>query len=151
VKTPPIEATPHNLELFRSLVRSLEGDSDFIASVLSQFCQHEHISTVDGLMQRLGISESSLLRLALCKRPDHTALDFATRVQEIAAFGGVQAAQLASILHQVEFFEFKAQRKGASNVTDKNCPHPLLAAARDREASNDAEHVELAPEPDRSE
>src|SRR5260370_29219966 len=134
-----------DLNLFRTLVRSLETDDDYIASALRSFCRQEHLTTVGALMDRLQIDESRLLRLALCKMPKSTSPDFATRIGEIADVTGTNVTQLASILRQVEFFasnDPSAPNTAAESVSGSESGQPpLLAAARDRAQAEQNESV----------
>jgi hypothetical protein len=62
-------------------------------------------------------------RLALCRKPDATAANFAASVREIADYALIDEALLADIIRRVSSLE----------ALSKSVQHEFLAAARDRD------------------
>ena len=103
------------------LVRCLRGSPDYMAYVLARYQEHEGISD-ENLASALGTLPDLALRLALCRKPDVRATDFAARVREIADYTLIDESLLASIIRQVSSLQV------LSNASQRQ----LLTAARDR-------------------
>jgi hypothetical protein len=104
------------------LVSRLKGNPDFVAYVLARYQEKEGIS--DGsLPWVLGTLPALVSRLALCRKPDANAANFATSVREIADYTLVDESLLAGIIRQVSSLE----------ALSKSSEHEFLAAARDRD------------------
>jgi hypothetical protein len=111
----------HSTTAMGQLVKGLQSDPDFMAYVLARYQHQEKISDQD-LPAVLGTLPGLVSRLAVCRRPDTSAPNFATRVREIADYTLVDEALLASIIRQVSSID----------ALSKFEQHQLLAA-RDRD------------------
>ncbi len=119
----------------------LEGDRDFMASALAAYREREKLND-QALAKQLGATDVTLLRLALCKRPDSASPQFAAQVREIAEYVGVDAPQLSNLLRQVEILEQLAKQPGTGKAKETEAQQTsfrsgLLAAARDREEKDE--------------
>jgi hypothetical protein len=103
------------------LVEGLRSNPDYMAYVLSRYQHQEKISDED-LPFALETLPGLVSRLAVCRRPDATAPNFAALVREIADYTLVDEALLASIIRQVSSID----------ALSKLEQHQLLAA-RDRD------------------
>jgi hypothetical protein len=112
----------HSTLTMGELVKRLRGNSEFMAYVLARYQDQEKISD-DNLPAVLGTLRDLVSRLAVCRRPDTDAGDFAARVREIANYTLVDELLLASIIRQVSSLD----------ALSKPAQHQLLAAARDRD------------------
>ena len=124
------------------LARRLESNRNFMAYVLAEYRRQEDL-TLEELAQEIGVMPLMLVRLALCSRPDSTTSAFAEQVREIADFTLTDEVQLAQILRQVDVLEMLSRRPSSDPSTSQAAPDEidsgLLAAARDRYASEDDE------------
>ncbi len=104
------------------LVRRLKSNPDFVGYVLARYQEQESISD-ENLPAILGTLPELVFRLALCRKPDANAANFATSVREIADYTLVDESLLADIIRQVSSLE----------ALSKSAQHEFLAAARDRD------------------
>lgn len=131
-----------------NLVRRLRSNPRYMSYVLAAYQKQENLTDED-LVQELGTLPALMVRLALCKRPASSSIQFAEEVREIADYALTDEAQLASILRQVDGLE-KLAALSAISATLEAEEQPghsfsgLLAAARDRDESADDE----SPPPD---
>jgi hypothetical protein len=131
------------LNLLEQLAAGLEDDPGFMAWALVRYRETESLPDTGALTARLNLAPPLLARLSLCKRPRSDDPDFALRVRQLADFVSLDAADLANLLHQVEFLEkLKPPRPTDERIVQffVAAPHvPLLAAARDRVGSDDSD------------
>ena len=80
----------------------------------------------------LQADQSSIVKLALCKRPNPEATSFASDVMAVASASGVSPAAVANALRHVE----------ALTALKESSPGNLLAAARDHIDSNRPDETE---------
>src|SRR5437763_4666569 len=125
------------------LARRLRSDARFMSYVLAEYQKQENL-TAEELVRELGTLPPLVERLALCKRPASSSMQFAEEVREIADYTLTDEAQLARILRQVDGLEKLAERHSvlAQSESEEQSSHSfvgLLAAARDREESVDHE------------
>lgn len=124
------------------LASRLQNDPRFMSYVLAAYRQQEGLN-VKELAQEFGTLPAMLLRLAICKRPNPNSTQFAEQVRELADYTLTDEAQLANILRQVDSLEKLAQRRVGTVSPDTvgqtaDSFAGLLAAARDRDESEDA-------------
>lgn len=136
--------TPDVDKQLASLAARLRDNPGFMAYVLAKYEQQERLSD-ETLAKDLGVTPAKLSRLALCKRPTGNSPQFADQVRQIAAYIGVDAAELARIIRQVDSLETLSQRHQGSKAEEARTGQlqlgrGLLAAARDRteESENDS-------------
>jgi hypothetical protein len=103
------------------LVKRLRENPDYMAFVLARYQEQESISDED-LAGALGTLPDLAIRLALCRRPDTGAPDFAARVRQIADYTLMDESLLANIIRQVSSLH------ALSTASEGQ----LLSAARDR-------------------
>ena len=106
------------------LVKRFRENPGYMAYVLARYQEQEGISD-ENLAGALGTLPHLTIRLALCRKPDTGATDFAARVREIADYTLMDESVLANIIRQVSSLQ------ALSTASDRQ----LLSAARDR---NDA-------------
>jgi hypothetical protein len=104
------------------LGEKLRQNPDFMAFVLGQFCTQEGVPLTE-LPSVLEIRPEMVTRLALCRKPDPEAVDFAERVREIAYYTLADEAVLANVIRRVSSIQSLRSAKEEA----------FLAAARDRE------------------
>lgn len=103
------------------LVKRFRENPDYMAYVLARYQELEGISDED-LAGALGTLPHLAIRLALCRKPDTGATDFAARVREIADYTLMDEAVLANIIRHV------SSVRALSTASERQ----LLSAARDR-------------------
>jgi len=122
--------TSNSTSAMDRLVKRFRNDPDFMAYVLARYQDQERISD-ENLPEVLGTLPELVSRLALCRKPDVGAADFAVLVQEIADYTLIDQSLLANIIRQVSSLD----------ALSKASQHQLLAAARDRgDAGTKEEH-----------
>ena len=84
-----------------TLARSLADDPSFMAHLLARYQAQEHLSE-EALLRQLGLTRARLTRLALCRRPNPSAPDFAIHIREIAAYVGLDPDWLIALIGQAE-------------------------------------------------
>jgi hypothetical protein len=89
--------SPQEFEHLMALAQRLEADTHFMAWVMKRYQLTENL-TVEALAQRLNTTPQLLTRLALCKRPDFTAVEFPQQLQQLANYTGIQAAAIEMML-----------------------------------------------------
>ncbi len=87
--------------LLEQLAQRLEGDPNYMASVLEAYRRQEGKSR-DAQQQQLGLSRLAFVRLALCRRPDADQATFRAQVEEIARYTGATPASLVQLIRQVD-------------------------------------------------
>jgi len=118
------------------LARLLRRNPEYMAYVLARFQEQEAISD-EHLLQVLGTLPELAARLAVCRRPDVGAGDFAARVREISDFTLTDEGVLADVIRRVSSLE------ALSSAGERQ----LLSAARDREdpSSGDEDSQDNGP------
>jgi hypothetical protein len=132
-----------------NLARRLRGNPRYMSYVLARYQQQENIGDED-LARELGTLPALAARLALCKRPASSSVQFAEEVREIADYTLTDEAQLAGILRQVDTLEKLTGRSTLSvrTAAEEYLPVPyagMLAAARDCDEP-EADEASLADE-----
>jgi hypothetical protein len=103
------------------LLKRLRENPDYMAYVLARYQEQEGISD-ENLAAALGTLPHLAIRLALCRKPDAGATNFAARVREIADYTLMDESVLANIIRQVSSLQ------ALSTAPERQ----LLSAARDR-------------------
>lgn len=124
-----------------ALARRLRNDPRYMSYVLAAYQEQEGLMDED-LAQELGTLPALVSRLAICKRPYSSSVQFAEQVRELADYTLTDEAQLAGILRQVEAIEKLTGRPATLSTTELErqsglSPTGLLAAARDRYEQDD--------------
>jgi hypothetical protein len=134
--TPPSENSRHLMRL----AQKLRTDRTYLASIIAAYQRQERLNETE-LANRLSMNIAQIPRLALCKRPFSESSKFAEQVRQIAAFVGADQTALAQLIRQVETLEQFHTLPGAGAADTEKQPlarsSGLLAAARDREKSDD--------------
>jgi hypothetical protein len=91
-------------ELLLGLAARLEADTGFMANILHKYQRQEQLSR-DELIQRFELTNEQFAQLALCKRPDTEAENFALQVRKISEVTGVNTNVIVGIIRQVESLE----------------------------------------------
>jgi hypothetical protein len=134
--------SPDGLRQLAGLASRLQNNPAFMAHVLAAYQKQERLSD-EALAAQLKSTPAMVVRLALCKRPDATSSKFADQVRQIAAYTGLDAAQLAQMIRQVDSLARLSEQPEATQSEGTGAKvewfYPgLLAAARDRtEAAED--------------
>ncbi len=115
--------------------RAAESDY-FFAKVLRAYEKFEGLTHLE-LAQHLRCTNETLIRLALCRRPDSgDPARFKADVEQVAAHFGIDAAQLANLVRYVDTMESLSQSPQLTGVpTDTG----ILLTARDQEHPNETE------------
>lgn len=120
------------------LAERLEKDPQFMAFLLKRYCGVEGW-TVDRMIDFLKTDKSTYTRLALCKRPEADASNFAEQVRQIAEYTQILAGLIAGIVRQMDALD-GLQARTVDGRTGQTNPEwqatPGLAAARDRLAQS---------------
>ena len=85
--------------LLARAVQSLAADGRVCAPVL-RACQRQHGWSAATLAAWLTTTPTDLLRLALCQRPDPTAVNFPLVVHRLADYTGCDRGRLTELLSQ---------------------------------------------------
>lgn len=134
--------SPDGLKPLAGLASRLQNDPAFMAHVLAAYQKQERLSD-EALAAQLKSTPAMVVRLALCKRPEASSPKFADQVRQIATYTGLDAAQLAPIIRQVDSLarlsdQPNATQSEATGAKVERLYRGLLAAARDRtEAAED--------------
>jgi hypothetical protein len=140
---------------FYLLARRIIQMPEFFGAVLYRFRQQENLTEQDVLHQ-LRTKPAMLARLALCRLPNSNSPEFLAQMQQIAAFTKINVELLISLLRQVEAVDALSRphnmvRLDRPNETTSSLGSGLLAAARDRELTNEPPNTQgdRRPEDDR--
>ena len=111
-----------------------------MANILATFQRQERLDESE-LAHQLSIEVTQIPRLALCKRPPLESGGFAEKVKQIAAYVGADPTALAQIIRQVDaieqLYDLPITDSGEeAEERSLSSPSGLMAAARDREASD---------------
>ncbi len=87
-----------------------------------------HELNLEELAAYLGCDPENIFRLALCRRPDATALAFNTDVEHLARRFGIQSDRLFAIIREVDSLQSLRDHLAFKPQSDR-----MLLAARDRE------------------
>lgn len=127
-------------ELLLGLAARLEADTRFMANILHKYQRQEQLSRNE-LMQRFELSNEQFAQLALCKRPDTEAKNFALQIRKISDVTSVNTSIIVGIIRQVESLEALLHQPSVEETTVSNRQtiphHGVLAAARDREENHE--------------
>jgi hypothetical protein len=127
-------------ELLLGLAVRLEADTRFMANVLHKYQRQERLSR-DEIIKRFKISNEQFAQLALCKRPNTEAEDFALQIRKISNVTGVNTSIIVGIIRQVESLEALLRQPNVEETTVSNRQtiphHGALATARDREENHE--------------
>ncbi len=88
------------IQLLRSLILRLRSDPEYLAHSLAVYQKREGLSD-EALAQKLGALPEMLLRLALCRRPEICAPDFADQVRELADFTLIDEVRLERFIREL--------------------------------------------------
>jgi hypothetical protein len=97
-------------KLLQGMAERLRNDPDFMAKTLRLYKQQEDCDDEE-VARELETSQSILLRLALCKRPDSTA-QIDAQVQQLSDYTGIEATTLSRLIKQVEEFTTLPESEG---------------------------------------
>jgi hypothetical protein len=111
-------------ELLKFAAQKASGDPFFLASALKVFQTIENPSGAE-LAEYLEISETDLVRLALCRRPYTEESSFRSGINEICTKFKLSPVNLINLLRRAEIYE------------QSSTPGSQLIAARDREENED--------------
>ncbi len=129
-------------KLLLGLAARLEADPKFMANVLHKYQRQEKLSR-DEIIQKFEISHEQFAQLALCKRPNAGAENFALQTRKISSVTGVNVGIIVGIIRQVDSLEALQHQSNPQETTVSNrqtIPHlGTFAAARDREANGEAD------------
>jgi hypothetical protein len=116
----------HTIKLLSEIAGRLSNSDNFMAHALQLYQQSAGLNNQD-LAQELGTSQSTVLRLALCKRPESGTRAFACQVQQIADYTGINIEQIFAILEQVEAVGFASKGTESQVLSVAVAPiHTLL-------------------------
>jgi hypothetical protein len=90
-----------SIQLLTALARRLRDDPRYMAHVLAVYQQAERLDDA-ALANSLGAAPEMLLRLALCRRPEAHAPDFAGQVRTLADYTLLDETQLARVIRRVD-------------------------------------------------
>lgn len=129
-------------KLLLGLAARLEDDPKFMANILHKYQGQEKLSR-DEVIRKFDISQGQFAQLALCKRPDAEAEDFAAQVRNIASVVGVNASIIVEIIRQVDSLEALSHQPTSqeTTVSDRQVIsyQGALAAARDRDTNGETD------------
>lgn len=114
------------LESLKKAARLAGKDPYYLGGILETYQRREGLNLED-LARYLGCVPDLLPRLALCRRPDASALRFRAEVETIAERFGLKAENLAQVVRAADAFRQLSPGMGAF------VPGQLMAA-RDRES-----------------
>lgn len=128
-------------KLLLGLATRLKANPKFMANVLYEYQKQEKLTQSD-FIDRLAISLEQFTQLALCKRPDAEAENFALQIHKISSATGINVNVIVGIIRQVDSLEALLHHPNPQETTTQNrqtIPNlGALAAARDREADGEA-------------
>src|SRR6266850_74031 len=93
------EATDSSL--LARLVQRLANDTTYMAHVFALYKNQEGFDDAD-LANHLNVFPEQIIRLALCKRPEADAPDFADQIRLLGDFTLIDEALLAHVIRQVD-------------------------------------------------
>src|SRR5512133_3973317 len=94
----PDARTLHQLKL---MMTKLQNDPRTMAWIISTYQKQERLSW-DKISNILRTTEDSLVRLALCKRPNSNSGDFSQQVARLAQYANIDLILLTNMIRQVE-------------------------------------------------
>ncbi|GEM_PF-1375812 len=121
------------LEQLRALIRRLEKDDRFMASILARYQKQEKITEFK-LAEQLRTVPEMLIRLALCKSPNPNSNSFAEQISEISTYTSIELALLLNLVRQTESLDALSNQPtdmSAEDTTQSNSW--VFSAARDNE------------------
>jgi len=133
--------SPPDQSLLQRAARRASQCPFFLASAFSEFQSLRGLDE-EGLARWLGCPMQSLVKLALCRRPDGASPRFRAEIEQIATYGGACPVRLAQLIREVDSV-------AALRCAPSAGGHGVTMAARDHAVSTDVES-EQKPESDRS-
>lgn len=131
--------------LRQAVERAAESDY-FLAKVFRVYKKLEKVNTA-GLAQQLGCSQETLVRLALCRRPNiDDSVSFKADVERISQHFSVNTDKLAALVRYVDTMEGFSESPQLTGVMKEE---GILLTARDQE--EDVEKKEREKEKDGTE
>jgi hypothetical protein len=130
-----MSAETKELNLLRGLASRLQNNPAYMAHVLAMYKSQEGFDDED-LANYLNCFPEFVVRLALCKRPNADASDFAEKVRSLSDFTLIDEAILAHVIRQVDSLAELANNPAMaeeSTTAALNQFSGALAAARDRD------------------
>ncbi|SRR6266496_14358 len=123
--------------LLASLVQRLANDTTYMAHVFALYKSQEGFDDAD-LGAYLNAFPEQIIRLALCKRPEPDAPDFADQIRLLGDFTLIDEALLAHVIRQVDSLTHLSQSPMLANPAPNTVLgfkpfEGTLAAARDRD------------------
>jgi len=91
-------------KLLLGLAARLEANPKFMANVLHKYQKQEKLSR-DEIIQKFEISLEQFAKLALCKRPNAEAENFALQTRKISSVAGINVSIIVGIIRQVDSVE----------------------------------------------
>lgn len=122
--------------LLSRLAERLSQDPTYMANLFALYKTHERVGEEE-LARLLKVSQGTITRLALCKRPNSSSTTFRDQIRQLAAFGGVDVTHLANLIRHVDALEalrLESPQKTKSEpaVQPSSLLRRQLVAARDR-------------------
>ena len=123
--------------LLATLVQRLANDTTYMAHVFALYKNQEGLDDED-LANYLNAFPEQIVRLALCKRPEPDASDFADQIRLLGDFTLIDDALIAHVIRQVDSLSLLSQssmlaESKANAVSGIKHLEGTLAAARDRD------------------
>lgn len=116
------------IQLLKITVKKISSEREFMAFALSAYMQIEKISE-EHLINSLGCTQENFYKLALCKAPISTSVDFLERLEKISEYTSSSILELNKVLKRVDTIS------KFNSVSDNY--NSFLMAARDKSESLD--------------
>lgn len=122
--------------LLSMLAERLSQDPTYMASLFAVYKRHERIDEEE-LARLLKVSQGTVTRLALCKRPNSSSANFPDQIRQLAAFARTDVTYLGNLIRHVDALEslrLKSPQETKSDpaVQPSSLLRRQLVAARDR-------------------
>lgn len=131
----------------RAASRAAESDY-FLAKVFRAYEKLEKVSASD-LAQHLGCPSETLIRAALCRRPDSDdPRRFKADIERIAGHFGIDATKLTALVRYVDAMESFSK---SPQLTGALSEPGVLLTARDQEQPSETEEIEEKAEDEEKE
>jgi len=128
------------LQQLKIIARTLLDDPSYMAWVIKIYLVQEKLSGRN-LADILGVSEESLVRLALCKRPHLNTRDFSNQIRKISQYTSIDIYALARLIRQFESITSLATMKFIPKEKKASSYQLGFATARDRtKEENEEDH-----------
>lgn len=115
------------IKLLELANKQIASNEEFLAYVLNQYSEIEHVTT-EAIMEMLECNIESYYKLGLCKAPITAHANYITELNKVTDYVGISAISLNKIIRRVDTI---------MQLRNSNTENYLMAARDKNKKSND--------------